>query len=312
MSNLPPVIMLMGPTASGKSAAALQLAAQFNCDVISVDSALVYRGMDIGTAKPTSVEMAQTAHHLVDICDPVEEYSAGRFRPDALAAMAEVTASGRIPLLAGGTMLYFRVLQQGLAELPTADAALREKLNQEAEQLGWPVLHRRLAECDPEAAARIKPNDRQRIQRMLEIYMLSGTTWTELTRSQGHYELPYRVIKLALIPPRELLHQRLDKRLQQMLEGGFLEEVEGLHRRPELLSTASSMRAVGYRQLWAYLDGHCTLDEAMMRALVATRQLAKRQLTWLRRESDTHCFSEAGAGLMATVEDFLGTLHRHP
>ncbi|MCG2633423.1 MAG: tRNA (adenosine(37)-N6)-dimethylallyltransferase MiaA [Gammaproteobacteria bacterium] len=305
MKELPPAILLMGPTASGKTAAALALSAEFDCEVVSVDSAMVYRGMDIGTAKPDAEEMGGIPHHLIDICDPVEEYSAARFRDDALTVMARVSGAGRVPLLAGGTLLYYRALERGLAELPTADPVLRQQLLQDAEASGWPALHQRLANLDPEAAARIDPNDRQRIQRALEVCLLSGSTRTALTQQQQSYQLPYRVIKLILAPDRATIHQRVEQRFDQMLQVGLVEEVRGLHRRSDLGPETPSMRAVGYRQIWSWLEGQYSFDEARFRAIVATRQLAKRQLTWLRREPDAIWFEAPGRGLIAAVQQFL-------
>jgi tRNA dimethylallyltransferase len=279
-----PVVLLMGPTASGKSQLALALAEQLGGEIVSVDSAQVYRGMDIGTAKPGAATRARVPHHLLDLCDPVEAYSAARFCADARRAIAEIRARGRLPLLAGGTMLYFRSLQQGLSDLPPADAAFRESLAREAARSGWPALHARLARHDPATAARLHPNDGQRIQRALEILERSGTPASgHAPPSGGGLDGP--VVKLALNPPeRGELHARIAERFRQMMRDGFLEEVARLRARGDLSAGLPSMRAVGYRQLWAHLDGAFDLATAVARGTAATRQLAKRQLTWLRAE----------------------------
>jgi tRNA dimethylallyltransferase len=279
----------MGPTASGKSRLAMTLARHFPVELISVDSAQVYRGMDIGTAKPSADERTQVPHHLLDILDPAESYSAARFRHDALRLIAEIRARGRTPLLVGGTMLYFRALQHGLNDLPPADPVLRARLEADAAQFGWPALHARLARLDPETAVRLSPNDKQRVQRALEIIELSGVTPTEYYRQPNSMAgAPAPLVKLALCPAeRADLHRSIETRLRQMMEQGFLEEVAGLHRRGDLHPDLPSIRAVGYRQLWQHLEGNCSLDEAVQRALFATRQFAKRQLTWLRSEPNT-------------------------
>lgn len=279
-----PVVLLMGPTASGKSQLALTLCEQLGGEIVSVDSAQVYRGMDIGTAKPDVATRARVPHHLIDLCDPAEAYSAARFCVDARRAVAQVRARGRIPLLAGGTMLYFRSLQQGLSDLPPADAAFRESLATEAARIGWPALHARLARHDPATAARLHPNDAQRIQRALEILERSGTPASaHAPPSGGGLDGP--VVKLALNPPeRSELHARIAARFQQMMREGFLDEVARLRARGDLSADLPAMRAVGYRQLWAHLDGAFDLATAVARGIAATRQLAKRQLTWLRAE----------------------------
>jgi tRNA dimethylallyltransferase len=286
-AELPRAIFLMGPTASGKTALAIALRERFPVDIISVDSALVYRGMDIGTAKPDAETLRRAPHALIDIRDPAERYSAAEFREDALAAMAQSVARGRVPLLVGGTMLYFRALSRGLAELPSASPELRRSLEAEAEARGWQALHRRLAALDPPAARRIHPNDPQRIQRALEVIELTGQRISDLQEAQGDSRLGYRVLRLVACPqPRAVLHARIEQRFEQMLEQGFLEEVERLRARGDLQRDLPSMRCVGYRQAWSYLEGEIDYDEMCRRAVVATRQLAKRQLTWLRRETD--------------------------
>ncbi|MCX4187871.1 tRNA (adenosine(37)-N6)-dimethylallyltransferase MiaA [Methylophaga sp. OBS4] len=276
----------MGPTAAGKTELALALARTFPVEIISVDSALVYRGMDIGTAKPEPQILTAFPHHLVDIRDPIEPYSAGQFRDDALALMADITARGKVPLLVGGTMLYFKALQQGLADLPTADAEVRTRLELEAAEKGWAFLHQRLVEVDPVSAKRIHINDPQRLQRALEVYELTGKSLTELTQ---HTEpaLPYRVIKIILAPfDRAVLHQRIAVRYQNMMQGGFIDEVKKLYRRGDCHPQLPSIRAVGYRQAWSYLAGDYDQETFIYKAIVATRQMAKRQLTWLRAQPD--------------------------
>jgi len=283
-------IWLMGPTASGKTGLALELARRLPVELISVDSALVYRGMDIGTAKPDAEILREFPHRLIDIIEPTEAYSAARFRADALAAMREIQARGRIPLLVGGTMLYYRALQNGLADLPAADRALREAIQAEAEARGWAALHTELAKVDPQAAARIHPNDPQRLGRALEVWRLTGvplSEWQARGREQAAPEVG-RVLKLALIPPRELLRERIAERFTQMLEAGFIAEVEGLRARGDLHLGLPSMRSVGYRQIWEYLDGAHTYERMIELGVTATRGLAKRQMTWLRSERDLH------------------------
>ena len=311
MSNspLPPAILLMGPTASGKTDLAVALARRLPVDLISVDSALVYRGMDIGTAKPPPELLAEVPHALVDILDPEESYSAARFREDALDAMARSRAAGRIPLLVGGTMLYFQALRQGLAELPPADPQLRARLQQAWEEEGGAALHRRLARLDPEVAARIHPNDPQRLLRALEVIELSGEPLSRLQARQRQAAPPWRFLVLVRAPAeRAVLHERIARRFHQMLAAGFEEEVAGLLARPGVHPGLPSMRAVGYRQMAEYLLGHCDRETMIERGIVATRQLAKRQFTWLRREAQAHWLDdrpdvvEAALGL---VEGFL-------
>ncbi len=293
MSQPPLAVFLMGPTASGKTDLAVQLVQQRPCEIISVDSALVYRGMDIGTAKPDAELLALAPHRLIDICDPREAYSAARFRDDALKAMAEITAAGRIPLLVGGTMLYFRALQYGLSELPVADAVIRERLEQFQTELGLPALHKRLAEVDAVAAHRIHPNDSQRIKRALEVYELTGKPMSQLQNRQGEQQLPYRLLKLVRAPDdRALLHQRIEQRFHKMLAEGFEAEVRELMRQKGMSADLPSMRAVGYRQMLGYIQGELSYEEMVERGIIATRQLAKRQFTWLRVEKELHWLIE--------------------
>jgi len=280
----PLVVALMGPTASGKTAAALAIAQTIPCEIISVDSALVYRQMDIGTAKPTTEELASVPHHLIDILDPSASYSAMQFRQDALRLAQEIRSRGKLPLLVGGTMLYFKVLRDGLDALPQADPALRARLDAEAARDGVPAQHARLAALDPITAERLKPNDSQRIQRALEIIELSGQPMSSLLTQQRAQELPFTLLPLALEPrERAILHERIAQRFDLMLQGdGLLEEVRRLRARGDLHLGLPSMRCVGYRQAWEHLDGQYDYAEMRERGIIATRQLAKRQLTWLR------------------------------
>jgi tRNA dimethylallyltransferase len=297
-----PAILLMGPTASGKSDLAIRLARMAPAEIISVDSALVYRELDIGTAKPSRALRAEIPHHLVDVLDPTEAYSAGRFRRDALAAMAGARARGRIPLLVGGTMLYFRALLRGLAELPEADPALRAVLDAEAERRGWPALHAELARVDPDAAARIRPGDSQRIQRALEVWRLTGTPLSQLQAAATDSPAGWHFLKLGLAPPtRPELHVAIERRFEAMMRAGFLAEVERLHARGDLHDGLPAIRAVGYRQLWAHVEGHCGLEDAVRDAITATRRLAKRQMTWLRSEADLPWFDEPAAAAAAVA-----------
>ncbi|MFI4967680.1 MAG: tRNA (adenosine(37)-N6)-dimethylallyltransferase MiaA [Gammaproteobacteria bacterium] len=297
----PVAIALMGPTASGKTALAVELVKHLGCEIVSVDSAMVYRGMDVGTAKPGPEILSVAPHRLIDILDPAENYSAARFRVDALAAMRDISAAGRVPLLVGGTMLYFDALQHGLSDLPQADPEVRAQLDARAAREGWPALHTELARLDPIAAARIHPNDPQRIQRALEVCYISGRTLSELQARPTVESGEYRYVKLALTPvERVTLHGIIEQRFRSMMDQGFLEEVAGLRRRSELHPGLPSMRAVGYRQLWQHLDGECGLDEAVRRGVVATRRYAKRQLTWLRSEPDVTWF-DSGTPQLAEV-----------
>jgi len=284
-SKRPLAVAIMGPTASGKTAAALAIAERIPSEIISVDSALVYRGMDIGTAKPSPEELAAVPHHLIDIIDPLDSYSVAQFRTDTLRLVGEIVARGKLPLLVGGTMLYYKGLQDGLDDLPGADADVRAALDEEAARLGWPALHARLAQLDPATAERLKPND---AQRTLEIIQLSGKPMSELLAQREKEELPFELQSFALEPSdRAVLHERIARRFDIMLSGGGLQrEVEGLRARGDLDPALPSMRCVGYRQMWEYLDGR--IDYAAMRetGIIATRQLAKRQLTWLRSMPD--------------------------
>ncbi len=277
----PLLVCLMGPTASGKTDLAIALAQARNCELVSVDSALVYRGLDIGSAKP------DYPHHLVDIRDPAQAYSAADFVADAHRLAGEITAAGRTPLLVGGTMLYFKAFLEGLARMPAADAGIRRQIEDEARVHGWPWLHARLAEVDPEAAARIHPNHSQRLGRALEVYRASGVTMTQWQRDPGELPLPaarYRVVQLAICPlDRTVLHRRINLRFEQMMAAGLLQEVRALYERGDLHPDLPAIRAVGYRQLWQHLAGECSLAQAVANAQAATRQLAKRQLTWLRK-----------------------------
>jgi len=278
-------IVLTGPTGAGKSLFAERLAAELPLEIISVDSAQVYRGMDIGTAKPSPAVRARIPHHLIDILDPAESYSAGQFVADCTRLMTAIRSRGRVPLLVGGTMLYLRALLQGLAELPRGSAALRHEIDARAAVEGWPRLHAELARLDPEAAARIHPNDPQRIQRALEVCYVTGQRLSHLQRARSPVlsRLPRWALAFA---DRAVLHRRIGERLSRMMEQGFLDEVARLYARGDLGARRPALRAVGYRQLWAHLEGHCGLDEARDRALAATRQLAKRQLTWLRADRE--------------------------
>lgn len=284
MNALPPALLLLGPTASGKTACALALAQRLPVEIISVDSALVYRDMDIGTAKPTAEELAACPHHLIDVVSPEEAYSAARFREDALALMAAITARGRIPLLAGGTMLYFKALRDGLSDLPQADPALRQAIETAAAREGWPALHAELAALDPAAAARLHPTDAQRIQRALEIVRLTGAPLAESYARQSMAPPPFRLLPIALAPSdRAVLHDRIAQRFETMLAAGLVAELATLRQRYRLTPNLPAMRCVGYRQAWEFLDGR--IDQAGLRAtgIAATRQLAKRQLTWQRQ-----------------------------
>ncbi len=287
----PIVVALMGPTASGKTAAALEIARHIPSEIISVDSALVYRGMDIGTAKPTPAERASVPHHLIDILDAADAYSAMQFRQDALSLIEQIQARGKLPLLVGGTMLYFKALQDGLDVLPKADPALRAQLDLEAAQFGTPALHARLATLDPDTAARLKPNDAQRIQRALEIIALTGQPMSQLLARAPKTVLPFTLLPIALEPSdRSVLHARIATRFDAMLRdpGGLLKEVAQLRARGDLHLGLPSMRCVGYRQAWEYLDGSYDLASMREKGIAATRQLAKRQLTWLRSMPQRH------------------------
>ncbi|HEY5602903.1 MAG TPA: tRNA (adenosine(37)-N6)-dimethylallyltransferase MiaA [Gammaproteobacteria bacterium] len=285
MTHKPPAIFLLGPTASGKTDIAIRLVEDLPCEIISVDSAMVYRGMNIGTAKPSAEILQKAPHRLIDICDPAETYSAAQFIEDALREMNEIHAKGKIPLLVGGTFLYFRALSAGLSPLPAADPGLRGQLNAEAMAVGWAKMHQRLAMVDPETAARIHPNDPQRIQRALEVYELTGEAMSSIVRRDNPGKLPYTVSKLILAPgDRTVLHDRIAIRFNHMLKMGLVEEVEQLYKRGDLHRDLPSIRAVGYRQVWAYLEGELQYDAMIQKGIIATRQFAKRQFTWLRSD----------------------------
>lgn len=292
----------MGPTASGKTAVSLALTLRFPMEIVSVDSAQVFRDMDIGTAKPDRATLEKFPHHLIDLISPEESYSAARFRADALRIMAEITARGRIPLLAGGTMLYFKALRDGLSDLPQADAELRRAIDEEARQRGWPALHAELAALDPAGAARLKPTDAQRIQRALEVVRLTGAPLAESLARKSDAATPFRLVQLALLPSdRATLHERIAQRFDAMLAGGLIEEVVALRRKYRLDAALPSMRCVGYRQVWEYLEGGCDLAELREKGIAATRQLAKRQLTWLRSWPDVATFDCLAMDLVGQV-----------
>lgn len=294
------VIFLMGPTASGKTDLAARLLDKFPCEIISVDSALVYRGMDIGTAKPDAAFLKKTPHHLLDMCDPAEHYSAARFAEDARVLIQQIVNQGKIPLLVGGTGLYFRALQQGLSDLPAADPAIRERLGREAQEIGWAALHSRLATLDPIAAQRIHPNDPQRIQRALEVCELTNQPMS--ARFGQKKALPYRVLKLVIAPiDRDILRARIALRFQKMLDAGLVEEVKQLFQRGDLNLDSPSIRSVGYRQVWHYLTGEWDYPQMVEKGIIATRQLAKRQLTWLRSEKEAQWFDSEHLDLTAQI-----------
>ena len=281
-SSLPKAIFIMGPTASGKTDLAIKLKELIPVELISVDSALIYKGMDIGTAKPTAEELQKAPHRLIDILDPSEAYSAADFRRDALREMDAITEAGKIPLLVGGTMLYYKALLEGLSPLPSSVPQIREQIELEAQHKGWDVLHQELSQLDPVSAQRIHPNDPQRLSRALEVFRISGKTLTELTQTKGQ-ALPYDALQFAIAPQeRSVLHQRIEQRFNMMMDAGFEDEVRKLYQRKDLHADLPSIRCVGYRQMWDYLDGKIDRDEAIYRGICATRQLAKRQITWLR------------------------------
>ena len=311
MAKLPPAVLLMGPTASGKTSLALALARVLPVEIVSVDSAQVYRGMDVGTAKPSASEREGVPHHLVDIIDPTEAFSAARFRVDALKLMREITARGCIPVLAGGTMLYFKALREGLSELPDADEGLRAQIDVEAAARGWPALHAELSKVDPQTAARLKPNDAQRIQRALEVFRVSGEPMSQLLERRKRAALPFRLIELALVPSdRGELHRRIEARFDAMLKSGLVEELSSLRKRYALRPDLPSMRCVGYRQAWQFLEGEIDRGELRNRGIFATRQLAKRQLTWLRASRGLEIFDCLDRALVEKSADFVSSALR--
>ncbi len=299
-NNKPKVIFVMGPTASGKTDLAMRLCDRLPCELISVDSAMIYRGMDIGTAKPTPDELAAYPHRLVDMLDPTEAYSAAQFRTDALAQITEIQQGGRIPVLVGGTMLYFNALQQGLAQLPEANPELRARIEAEAAEKGWPAIHALLAELDPEGAQRLKPTDAQRLQRALEVVQLTGKPISQHWREQADADLPFDIIPIALAPTqRSLLHERIELRFDLMLKAGFEEEVRALWDRGDLHANMPSIRCVGYRQMWSWFSDEYDRDTMRHKGIVATRQLAKRQLTWLRGWQGVHWLETGASNLVS-------------
>ncbi len=296
----------MGPTASGKTPLALALAQVLPVEIVSVDSAQIYRGMDVGTAKPSPSERGAAPHHLIDIIDPTQTYSAARFRADALRLMDEIAARGRIPLLVGGTMLYFKALREGLSDLPESDAEVRAEIDAAAAQRGWLALHAELAKIDPETAARLKPNDAQRIQRALEVFRVSGKPMSQLLGRGKPPGLPFHLIELALVPSdRGALHRRIEERFDAMLERGLIEELRALRERYALRPGLPSMRCVGYRQAWQFLEGEVDRDELRNRGIFATRQLAKRQLTWLRATPGIRSFDCLDPAVVAKSIEFV-------
>lgn len=302
MSDKLSVIFIMGPTAAGKTDLAVHLHENIDCEIISVDSAMVYRGMDIGTAKPDSDFLKKVPHRLIDICDPLESYSAAQFLRDANIAIKEIQGKGKIPVLVGGTGLYFRALEQGLAELPEANYQIRARLETEGESEGWQSLHNRLAKIDPEAAARINENDPQRIQRALEVYEITGKTMSALLSEGRKHAFPYPIKKIILSPKdRSLLHERVKQRFLAMLDSGLVDEVETLYRRGDLSLSLPSMRLVGYRQVWRYLEGQTGYEEMQEHAIIATRQLAKRQITWCRSEKNGEWYDSLQSNILSKI-----------
>jgi len=302
MSDKPFVVFIMGPTAVGKTDLAVQLHENIDSEIISVDSAMVYRGMDIGTGKPDKALLEKAPHRLIDICDPNESYSAARFQQDARVAVEQIHGNGKVPILVGGTGLYFRALEQGLAELPEANYRIRARLEDEAETEGWQSLHDKLSKIDPEAAARINENDPQRIQRALEVYEITGETLTDLLSEGRKQPFPYPIKKIILsAEDRSLLHERIKQRFLAMLESGLVEEVEKLHQRCDLSLAMPSMRLVGYRQVWRYLEGQTGYEEMQEHAIIATRQLAKRQITWCRSESHGNWYDPLESGILSKI-----------
>ena len=288
----PKALFIMGPTASGKTELAIRLVQEHQCEIISVDSAMVYKGMDIGSAKPTVEELALAPHRLIDICDPSEPYSAAQFRDDALREMQTITDNGNIPVLAGGTMLYYKALLEGMNNLPDSNPDIRQELQHRMDEQGLASLHKELMAVDPESAQRVHENDPQRILRALEVYKITGKPLSQLHKEQTQEEFPYEVTQVAIAPEdRAFLHQRIERRFHQMMEQGFLDEVTALYQRGDLNVDLPAIRSVGYRQLWQHLAGELELDEAVERGIIATRQLAKRQFTWLRSWQDLTWFN---------------------
>jgi len=302
MSDKSSVIFIMGPTAAGKTDLAVHLHENIDCEIISVDSALVYRGLDIGTAKPDKELLEKVPHRLIDICDPLESYSAAHFLQDANIAIKEIQDKGKTPILVGGTGLYFRALEQGLAELPEANSRIRARLEAEGESEGWQSLHQRLAKIDPEAATRINANDPQRIQRALEVYEITGETMSALLSEGRKHAFPFPIKKIILSPEeRSVLHKRVKQRFSSMLESGLVDEVETLYKRGDLSLALPSMRLVGYRQVWRYLDGETSYEEMQDHAVIATRQLAKRQITWCRSEKNAEWYDPYQSGIFSKI-----------
>lgn len=306
MSVKPFVIFIMGPTATGKTDLAVYLHEKLDCEIISVDSAMVYRGMDIGTAKPDKTLLSKVPHRLIDICDPLEAYSAAQFQQDANHAIEDIFAHGKIPVLVGGTGLYFRALEHGLAEMPAANYRIRASLEAEAKEKGWASMHARLSQIDPESAIRINQNDPQRIQRALEVYEITGKSMTELMSEGRKQVFPFAIQKIILSPEdRGLLHERIKLRFLAMLKAGFVDEVEQLYRRGDLSLNLPSMRLVGYRQIWRYLDGQTSYEEMQEHGIVATRQLAKRQITWCRSENEAKWYDPQEKGVFSKILENL-------
>lgn len=309
MINNNTVIFIMGPTAAGKTDIAVKLTDIYPMDIISVDSAMIYRGMDIGTAKPPQNILTHSPHRLINICDPNENYSAAQFCNDAYIEIANIFKLKRIPLLVGGTMMYFKALQQGLSPLPSADDNIRQKILQEAEQLGWIALHKKLKEIDPDSAKRIHPNDPQRLQRALEIYEITQQKPSVIYAEKNKSSFPYRMINIILAPDdREILRERIATRFHNMLQQGFIDEVLQLRARGDLNLNMPSMRSVGYRQVWEYLDGHFTYEEMIEKGIIATRQLAKRQLTWLRTWPDAQWFDSLDEEVFDKINKYIRSL----
>ena len=306
-----PVIFLMGPTASGKTSLAVDLYRSLAVEIVSVDSAMVYRGMDIGTAKPTADILKIAPHRLIDICEPSEGYSAGRFCEDALKAIDKIHSANKIPLLVGGTGLYFRSLEEGIAPLPSANPIIRASLDKDFRSHGAQIMHKRLQSVDPESALRIHPNDPQRIQRALEVYEITGKSLSELISASRHEPLPFPVIKLIINPiDRSIIHERIRKRFLQMIELGLVDEVRQFHNKSDLSPELPSMRMVGYRQVWRYLDGQYSQEQMLEHGIVATRQLAKRQLTWLRSEKNAQWFDSNQSEILDNVLKYLRENHK--